>query len=41
MNYYDLLSYSVYIGAVTPLLVLGFRVTVLWGWSLMKKWGSE
>jgi hypothetical protein len=41
MSDYDLLSYAVYIGAVSPLLVLGFRVIILWGWSLLKKWGTS
>lgn len=41
MDYYQLLEYSVYIGCVAPLALLGVRVIVLWGWSLMKRWGAQ
>jgi hypothetical protein len=40
MTYYEVLQYAVYIGCVGPLAVLGLRVVVLWGWSLLKKWGT-
>jgi hypothetical protein len=40
MTYYEVLQYAVYIGCVAPLAVLGLRVVVLWGWSLIKKWGT-
>lgn len=41
MNYYELVEYSVYIGCVGPIAILGVRVLVLWGFSLLKHWGTE
>jgi len=40
MNYFELVEYSVYIGCVAPLALLGVRVLVLWSWSFLKTWGS-
>jgi hypothetical protein len=40
MTYYEWLAYAVYVGCVAPLGVLGLRVVVLWGWSLIKRWGT-
>lgn len=37
---YQLLQYSFYVGCVAPLTVLGIRLTVLWAWSLIKRWGT-
>jgi hypothetical protein len=41
MNYYELLEYSFYVGCVSPIAILGVRVLVLWGFSLLKRWGTD
>jgi hypothetical protein len=40
VNYVELLEYSVYVGCVAPLALLGLRALVLFGWSLLKRWGT-
>jgi len=38
MMTYEDLEALVWVGALSPLLVLGVRVVVLWGFSLLRRW---
>lgn len=40
MTHYDWIADAVYIGCFAPLALVGVRVLVLFGWSLLKKWGT-